>query len=292
MLLIMNRRDFLYASAAFAHTAFAAPLPASPLRFAHRQANIVITPGQSVFEFATRIPGLMGIELQMYWQGQHLADTQVAAGYKREASRWSMAIPSVAGVWAPGETIYNSSAAEKAITNAIRIAEFLGARVILIALYKDNCPKMNDESSYAPVVSLLQKLAPAAAAANVTLGLETSLTAADDKKLVTLVDHAAVRTYADPTNTAYYNPGADIVAGIELLGSLIVQCHFKNGDQLLEAKDARVNWPIALKALTRIPYRGWYVFESNHSSPEQCIQSTTENIRFITREVLADRQTA
>jgi len=282
---MLNRREFLYTSLAFTTTAFAAA-PTSPLHFAHRQANIVVPPGMSVFEFATHIPGLNGIELQVIWKDQDLGDfsNSLGAGYKAESKRWNIDIPSVAGIWKKGEKIFDTPVAEKAITNAIRTAEFLRARTILIALYNDNCPVMTDESSYVPVVALLQKLAPMAASANIHLGLETSLLPTDEKKLLTLVNNPAVGSYFDSTNTETYHPG-QAIPGIELLGPHIVQCHFKNGDKLLSAPDSIVNWPAAIKALTQIPYRGWYVFETKHTTPEQCIQATTENIKFITNQV-------
>jgi len=283
ILIPMNRREFLYTSAAFTTaTAFAAP--PLPLRFAHRQANIVVPPNMSVFEFATQIPGLNGIELQVIWKDTDLADLTLAADYKRQSQRWKIDIPSIAGIWKKGEKIFDTPVAERAITNAIRAADFLSARTILIALYDANCPVMSDESSYAPVVTLLQKLAPMAASANVRLGLETSLLPTDEKKLLTLINHSAVGSYFDSTNTETYHPG-QAIPGIELLGPHIVQCHFKNGDKLLSAPDSIVNWPAAIKALTQIPYRGWYVFETKHTTPDQCIQATTENIKFITTQI-------
>lgn len=89
---MMNRREFASASLAFAAASSRAFAFAQtgPLRFAHRQANIVVTPGMSVFEFATHIPGLNGIELQVIWKGADLGDMSngLAAGYKRDSKRW------------------------------------------------------------------------------------------------------------------------------------------------------------------------------------------------------------
>jgi sugar phosphate isomerase/epimerase len=287
---MMNRREFAAATLAFtaASTRAFALVHSRPLRFAHRQANIVVTPGMNLFEFATHIPGLNGIQLQVIWKGADLGDMSngLAAGYKRDSKRWGIEIPSVAGIWKKGQKIFDKPVAEAAIANAIRTAEFFGARVILIALYNDNCPKMDDESSYAPVVSVLQKMAPMAASGNISLGLETSLAPTDEKKLLDLVGNHAVRSYFDATNTNTYHPG-DAIPGIEILGPRIVECHFKNGKDLLEAKDAIVNWPLDIATLKKIHYPGWFVFETSHTSPEQCIQATTENIQFIKREWLA-----
>ncbi len=246
---------------------------------------MVKAPGPGVFELARRIPGLSGVELQVIFKGQDLADRNTALNYKREANGWGLEVPSIAGIWKKGETIFQTAAAETAISGAIRAAELLGASVILVALFKPNCPDMNEESSAGPVVSLLQKISPRAADVGVTLGLETSLTPADDKKLIDRVGHPSVKTYYDATNVETYHPG-ESVTGIGLLGPRIVQCHLKNEDRLLNQAPSKVDWIAALKAYRRIGYNGWYMFETAHSSPDQCVEATRKNIEFVKQELL------
>src|SRR5665213_545506 len=286
----MDRREFLFTSLAFSTTALAAPPQRPPLRFGHRQANMVTAPGQDIFDVASKIPGLSGVELQMIWKGQDLSDDLAqkdspAAIYKQLSERTSIAVPSIAGIWKPGEKIFDLPVAEKAITNAIRTCEFFGAKTILIALYSANCPDMSDEKSFVPVVTLLQKLGPRASDAGVSLGLETSLTPTDENKLLGLIDRPALRTYYDITNEEDYHPGVG-VRGIEILGPRIVQCHLKNQDRLLTELPSRVDWVAAFKAFKKIHYHGWYVFETKHASPERCIADTEANIAFVRSQLL------
>jgi L-ribulose-5-phosphate 3-epimerase len=279
---MMNRREFLAVSSAFAVApALLAETP--PLRFAQRQTNIVVPPDAKMFDFATRIPGLNGLELQIIWKGNNLGDfsNSLAAGYKADSKRTGIDIPSISGIWQKGESVFDTPVAERAINNAIRTAEFFGARTILIALYTKNCPVMNDPASYEPFVALLQKLAPTT---HVQLGLETSLSAIDEKKLLTLVDRKNVRSYYDAANEQMYHPG-EAIAGIGILGPRIVQCHFKNGEALLSAPDSTVDWRADLAALKRIHYAGWFVFETTHPTPEQCIAATAANIAFIKQQM-------
>jgi L-ribulose-5-phosphate 3-epimerase len=287
---MMNRRHFLAASGAFAASpALFAQRAASAqhvvLHFAHRETNINVPPGVGLFDFAARIPGLNGLELQIIWRGHNLGDlsNSVAAGYKADAKRTGLDIPSISGIWQKGETIFDGAVAERAITNAIRTAEFFGARTILIALYTKNCPVMDDPASYSPVVALLQKLAPTT---RVNLGLETSLSATDEKKLLTVIDRSNVRSYYDAANEQMYHPG-QAISGIDVLGSRIVQCHFKNGEALLSAPGSLVDWRADLAALKRIHYTGWFVFETTHPTPDQCIEATAANIAFITQQMTA-----
>jgi sugar phosphate isomerase/epimerase len=189
-------------------------------------------------------------------------------------------VPSIAGIWKPGGSIFNTGTAEQTLLDAIRTAELLGASVILVALFKPNCPNMDDENSFGPVVRLLQKVSLRAADSGVTLGLETSLLPSQDKKLIDLVGHPCVQVYFDATNVETNHPGQS-VSGIELLGPAIVQCHLKNSDRLLNEQPSKVDWIAALKAFWHIRYNGWYVFETAHSSPEQCVEATRKNIEFV-----------
>jgi L-ribulose-5-phosphate 3-epimerase len=253
----------------------------APLKFGHRQANIARDPGASVFELANRIAGLRGIELQVIWKGQDLGDPQTALTYKKLAHEWGMQVPSIAGIWSPGQTIFQIETARKVLERAIRAADLLGASVILVALFDRNCPRIDDPDSYAPPVKLLRQTAPLADSSGIVLGLETSLSPSDDKKLVDMVGHPAVQIYYDATNKELAFPGQSI-AGISLLAPHIVQVHLKNEIRLL-SDHAKVDWALAAQQFRRIDYQGWYVFESEHSSPEQCIEATERNIEFVRR---------
>jgi len=282
---MMDRRNFVAASLAFSSGVVRAWADTAAPRFGHRQANMVMEPGQSVFELARKIPGLSGVQLQMIWKGADLSVGDLAGDYKRQAAQNGILVPSIAGIWKPGETIFQAEVAEKAISNAIRTAGFFGSKVILMALFTANCPDMSDEKSYGPVVALLQKMAPRAADAGVTLGLETSLTPADDRKLIGLVNHRGVRCYYDATNTEGYHPGEG-VAGIKLLNSYIVECHLKNGDRLLNEAPSKVDWVAAIAAYRDIQYQGWYFFETEHKSAQRCIEDTVANIDFVKAQLL------
>ena len=74
--------------------------------------------------------------------------------------------------------------AEESLRKTIRSGEILGATVVLVPGFFDTCPKMDEESSYGPVVELLKRLAPVALDAGITLGLELSLSLAEYQKLL------------------------------------------------------------------------------------------------------------
>ena len=137
------------------------------------------TPTLDVFELASRIPGLLGVELQVITQAYSLWDRETLLSYKREANRWGLRVPSLAGIWPRGRSMLQTRTGGECFRKAIETAEMLGSSVILVAALGANCPKMADEASYGPVVELLRKMAPVAAGAGVTLGIENSLGTAD-----------------------------------------------------------------------------------------------------------------
>jgi L-ribulose-5-phosphate 3-epimerase len=276
----MQRRQFLLSSLAAAGAAAKRGAAAAALKFGHRQANMVTDPGPAVFDLAKQIHGLSGVELQVFFKGTTLCDQEALLAYQRAAARTGLAIPSVAGVWPPGATLLQPTAEEN-LRNAIRVAQALHATTILAACFEQNCPKMDQEQSYGPVVALLQKVSGAARDAGVTIGMETSNTPADDLKLLQLVDRPNIRVYYDLNNVEQYHPG-DAIPGLQILKSRIRQVHLKNEDRLLEQPGC-VNWADAVKGLAAIGYAGWFVFETSHSGPEQCIDATQNNIAFVTR---------
>ncbi len=281
---MLHRRHFVLAplSAALASklNAFAAPL-----KIGHRQANMTKKAGPEVFDIARRIPGISGVELQVQFQGTTLWDRETLRAYQRGAKKAGLAIPSLAGVWEKGASLMQPGVSEETLIKSIRAAEALKSRVILVAAFGKSIPDMSKEESYGPVVAMLQKVAKTAADAGVTLGMETSLSPADDKKLIDLVAKPSVKVYYDADNVERFGHKGASVPGYEVLGKArIAQIHVKNEDQLLEAP-GRVNWTDALKAIRRIGYQGWLVFESSHSGPEQCIEATQKNIAFIRRQL-------
>ncbi len=219
----MRRRQFLFAClpAAIATAQRGVAGPPVP-KFGHRQANMVSEPGPAVFDLARRIHGLSGVELQINFRGTTLVSDDTRLTYQRAAERTGLAIPSLAAVWPPGATLLQPTAEEN-LRQGIRVAESLHASTILVACFERNCPRMDQEQSYGPVVALLQKVSGAARDAGVVLGMETSLSPADDRKLIDLVDRSSIRIYYDLDNVERYGHTGEAVPGIARLQSRIRQ---------------------------------------------------------------------
>ena len=254
------------------------------LKIGIRAASMRMVGDLDVIKTAASIPGISGVELQTTAGKSNLRDWDVVRRYKREANRWGIHIPSLAGVWDRGVKIHSPLAGES-LVQSIRAAEMLGSSVILLAFFKKDAPDMSDEKSYGPIVATLQKTAQVAADAGVVMGLENSLSPSDNKKLVDLVDHPAVGVYYDLHNMAYYGHGDQAIPGIRLLGKeRICMVHVKNGKMRLE-EPGPIDWPAAFVELNDIRYDGWYIYETGHDSTADCIEDTKKNNLFLQKHV-------
>jgi L-ribulose-5-phosphate 3-epimerase len=284
----LTRRDFFQAvgltvvSAGLAHAAAAGK--AEPLKIGIRAASMKMAGTPNIFKVAATIPGIRGVELQATAGRPHLRDEDTVRRYRKEAERWGLKVRSLAGIWDAGVNIRSPKVAESVLAS-VHAAQMLGAGVILAAFFRKDAPDMADEASYGPVIAMLRKVAKVAGDAGVTIGLENSLSPADNKKLVDLVGHPAVAVYYDLHNMDFYGHGKEAIPGIKLLGKdRICMVHVKNGKRPIE-EPGPIDWPAAFRSFREIGYAGWYVYETAHSSTEDCIQDTKKNSEFLRRQI-------
>ncbi|MCK9413706.1 MAG: sugar phosphate isomerase/epimerase [Prolixibacteraceae bacterium] len=230
-------------------------------------------------KIARDIPGIIGLELQVATGNPNLYNLDVARRYKAESNKWGMEIPSTAGIWS-SKGAWNPDAAEE-IIRSIRATELVGASVMLIAFFGGSAPELSDVSFYDRIVKILKEVAPRAKDAGVILGLENSLSPADNKKLLDIIDDPNVQIYYDLENMYNYGHGQEAVPGIKLLGKeRIAAVHVKNNGRPISS-NWRIDWAHAFQELTDLQYEGWLTFESDHTSHIQCIKETEENIDYI-----------
>lgn len=292
-----NRRQFLrstlsagaVASAAFSNApsaeAIAAWAAESPIKIAHREGNMLRTSSPGVYEMATKIPGISGLEVQT--TRSNLWDRETVLAYKRESYRWNIRTISMGGSLPAGGTLLDPGPCEASLRKTIRAGEILGARVVLVPGFRETCPKMDDEASYGPVVQLLKRLAPVAEDSGIVLGLELSLTTSEYVKLLGLVDHPAVRAYWDAVGTESMVHNNEGIKGIEVIGKDIVQMHLKNNREPLMETPGLVDWSKAWPAIKKSGFEGWFVFETSHANPEACIEDSKKNVAWVMKHAQA-----
>ena len=170
------------------------------------------------------------------------------------------------------------------LESLIEAAEPLGAHTILVPFFIE--AEIETDAHKRNVVDSLSALAPTAAAAGVTLAIETTLDARANRALLEEIDHAAVALYYDVANVINfgYNPAPEI----RELGEHIQQVHFKtqnqDGDHALLA-DGVVDFEAVADALAAIEYDRWIVLETSYvDDPTEAMAANLAYARAMLRD--------
>lgn len=184
------------------------------------------------------------------------------------------------------------------VIDAIEAAQALGANNVLMAFfgngdlrYQDANGSLVDESSgpyssyrldekgVARVVAALRQIVPRAEDAGVALGLENTLTARQNLKIIEAVGSDKLQVYYDVGNSTHY--GYNVPEEIQTLGNnRICEIHLKDwASAMLGADGGEVDFPAVARACKAIGYNKWYVLETS-GRPNRFIKDTQANVRF------------
>lgn len=253
---------------------------AVPLRIGMCDWNLGKTGSVEAVELAYRC-GLDGVEASVNFPegGGGLRNPQELRAYREACQRYGIKVPSVALGVLNGVPLKSEPKTALWVADSIDVAQKLGATSMLLAFFGNGELDMGDEQSIARVVDVLKELAPRAADAGVAIGLENTLSAEDNLKILERAGNpSSVKVYYDLKNSADAG-GRDLPAEIRLLKDRICQVHLKNGGELLSGK-SNVDFPACAAALKEIGYDGWYVLETSSPSGD-LVADTKANIDYV-----------
>jgi sugar phosphate isomerase/epimerase len=191
-------------------------------------------------------------------QAPPLFDAQLQKRYAEEIEAQEMRIASLAmGVL--NEVAYKSDPrAEQWVDKAIDVAAAMPMRrkIILLAFFSKGDLK-NDAAGTDATVGKLKNIASKAEKANVTLAIESWLSAEEHTAILDRVGSPAVQVYYDVANS--HKMGYDIYKEIRTLGRRICQFHAKDYDDLYGK--GSIDFAKVREAMDEIEYRGWLVME-------------------------------
>ncbi len=168
----------------------------------------------------------------------------------------------------------NDPLALRWVADGIRVSQALGAKVMLLPFFGKGALQTPEEMDYAGDV--LRELAPEAEKAGVLLGLENTLSARDNARILERSRSAAVRVYYDVGNSTFQ--GYDPLEEIRWLGAeRICQFHFKDKGYLGEGA---IDYPAILKRIGEIGFEGYANLET--SAPSGSVeQDMARNLAYI-----------
>jgi L-ribulose-5-phosphate 3-epimerase len=175
----------------------------------------------------------------------------------------------------------NDKLGQKWVADGIGVTKRLGAKVMLLPFFGKGALQNAAEKEY--VGDALRDLGPVAESAGVILGLENTISAEDNVRIIERTRSKAVLVYYDIGNST--NNGFDVAREIEWLGrKRICQMHFKDNPNYLG--QGKIDVPNVVRAVSRIGFEGFANLET--SNPSKSVEADMKrNLAYITK-VIAD----
>lgn len=152
----------------------------------------------------------------------------------------------------------NDKLAAKWVSDAIRLTKALDTRVLLLPFFGPRAMETEAEKEY--VGDALRELAPEAEKANVILGLEDTISAEDNVRIMERSRSKNVLVYYDVGNST--ENGFDVVKEIRWLGKdRICQFHLKDNPNYLG--EGKIQFQPILHAINDIGFNGYANLETD-----------------------------
>jgi len=230
----------------------------------------------SSLDLARKI-GLDGVQINMGSVGNdiHLRRPEVQKAYLAAAKRTGLGIGSIA----LGETnvvpLKSDPRAAQWLSDSIDVCKAMGVPIVMPACFASGDLDMANTREIDHLVKVLKDVCPKAEKAGIAIGLESYLSAEDCMKVVQRVGSPAMKIYYDVGNST--DKGRDVLKEIPLLGKLICEFHFKDGDFMLG--QGRIDFKKVRKAIDQIGYSGWIQIEA--AVPHGVIQDYAADYRYL-----------
>ena len=171
----------------------------------------------------------------------------------------------------------NDKLGAKWVADSIPITKNLEARVILLPFFGKGALTTQPEMDY--VGDVLREIAPEAEKAGVILGLEDTISAEDNVRIMERTKSPAVLTYYDVGNST--QGGFDVLKEIHWLGrDRICQFHLKDNPHYLG--EGKIDFPQIVKTIDEIGFKGFANLETD--SPSNVVEDDlARNLRYVRR---------
>jgi len=275
-----TRRRFLYGAAALA----AAPLFAakSKLKLGVTDWNLGLSGKTEAVALAASL-GFEGVEISLGRKPGAdklpLADEELQQSYLNELKKHKIAAAGTCLDILHTNCLKNDKLGQKWVADALPITRRLNAKVILLPMFGRCALATHDEMDY--VGDFLREIGPEAAKNQVTLGLENTISAADNARILERAKSANVKVYYDVGNST--GRGFDVVKEIAWLGAgRICQFHLKDNPHYLG--EGTIDFPAVMRAIDALGFTGFANLETD--SPAQSVAADMKRNRAFVRRLM------
>jgi L-ribulose-5-phosphate 3-epimerase len=213
-----------------------------------------------------------------------LSDPALQKAYLDESQRVDLKIASLCLEILHKNCLKSDPLGQRWVADSISIAKAMGVRVVLLPFFGKCAMQTAEEMDR--VGDILKELGPAAEKAGVVLGLEDTISARDNVRIMDRTQSSAVLTYYDVGNST--NNGFDVVNEIRWLGSArICEVHLKDNPHYLG--EGRIDFKAVIDTLADVGFAGWAQLETD--CPGSVEADMRRNLHFI-RSLIAARDAA
>jgi sugar phosphate isomerase/epimerase len=210
-----------------------------------------------------------------------LSEKSLQQAYLAEAKRVGLPIASLCLEILHRNGLKSDPLGQRWVAEAIPIARALGVKVILLPFFGKWALQTQAEMDY--VGDALREIAPAAEKARITLGLEDTISAKDNVRIMERTKSPAVLTYYDVGNST--NNGFNVTEEIRWLGrARICEVHLKDNPNYLGK--GKIDFKGVIDALADIGFDRWAQLETD--TPSGSVEGDMAiNLAFIRNLIAA-----
>jgi sugar phosphate isomerase/epimerase len=274
----MHRRSFLEAVLVSATALRAAARPAGALKIGVTDWNLQLTGDVAAVGLAAKL-GFDGVQISLGRTPVNgklpLDDAGIQTQYIAAAKEHGIPLDGTCLDILHVDHLKNNSQAQKWVADSIQITRKLNTKVILLPFFGKASLFTHDEMDH--VADVLKELAPEAEKAGVILGLEDTISAEDNVRIMERAASPALQVYYDVGNST--QGGFDVVNEIRWLGApRICQIHLKDNPHYLG--EGKIDFPAVMHAISDIHFAGFANLETD--CPSKSVDSDmARNLKFI-----------
>lgn len=279
-MLDFTRRRFLYSAMALSAGSRLEFAEGPKLRIGVTDWNLNMGANPEALPFAARL-GFDGLQVSF---GRKLVDDkmpvdnpEMVARYVSRSTQYNIPIDGTCVDRLHDNGLKSDKLAPKWVLDSIRLTKALNVKVLLLPFFGRWALQSKDEMDH--VGDVLRDLAPEAEKAGVILGLEDTISAEDNVRVMDRSRSASVSVYYDVGNST--KAGFDVVKEIGWLGKdRICQLHLKDNPYYLG--EGGIQFPAIIKAIRDIEFSGYANLETD-SHPNQLEADMRRNLTYIRR---------
>jgi sugar phosphate isomerase/epimerase len=277
-MLAFTRRNFLHSAVALSVISRVGFAKGSMLRIGVTDWNLNLGASPDAVPLAARL-GFDGLQVSF---GRKIVDNkmpvdnpEVLARYLSLAMQYKIPIDGTCVDRLHDNGLKSDKLATKWVLDSIRLTKALNAKVLLLPFFGRCALQTRDEMDH--LGDVLRELAPVAEKAGVTLGLEDTISAEDNVRIMELSRSPNVLVYYDVGNST--RAGFDVVKEIRWLGKdRICQFHLKDNPHYLG--EGTIQFPPIIRAIRDIGFSGYANLETD-AHPNQLEADMRRNLEYI-----------